>query len=68
MTAISQTTTPGAPAARGAGTLAMVRLGARELRSGLSGFYVFIACLALGVMVIAAVGALGDALIAGFER
>ena len=48
MTAISQTTTPGAPAARGAGTLAMVRLGARELRSGLSGFYVFIACLALG--------------------
>lgn len=52
----------------GAGLLTMMRIGARELRSGLSGFYVFIACLALGVMVIAAVGALGDALIAGFER
>lgn len=46
----------------------VLRIGAREMRSGLSGFYVFIACLALGVMVIAAVGALGDALIAGFER
>lgn len=46
----------------------MVRIGLRELRGGLSGFYVFIACLALGVMVIAAVGALGDALVAGFER
>lgn len=51
-----------------AGIPAMLRIGARELRSGLCGFYVFIGCLALGVMVIAAVGALGDALIAGFER
>ena len=40
----------------------------RELRSGLSGFYVFIACVALGVMVITAVGSLSDALRAGFER
>lgn len=55
-------------AAPRAGVLTMFRIGARELRSGLSGFYVFIACLALGVMVIAAVGALGDALIAGFEK
>ena len=38
------------------------RLAARELRSGLSGFYVFIACVALGVMVITGVGALSDAL------
>ena len=53
---------------RPAGWPAMVRIGLRELRGGLSGFYVFIACLALGVMVIAAVGALGDALVAGFER
>ncbi|MBL8882031.1 MAG: FtsX-like permease family protein [Hyphomicrobium sp.] len=53
---------------RAAGWPAMVRIGLRELRGGLSGFYVFIACLALGVMVIAAVGALGDALVAGFER
>jgi len=53
---------------RPAGWTAMIRIGLRELRGGLSGFYIFIACLALGVMVIAAVGALGDALVAGFER
>ncbi|MFZ4808980.1 MAG: ABC transporter permease [Hyphomicrobiaceae bacterium] len=40
----------------------------RELRGGLGGFYVFIACVALGVTVIAAVGALSDGLRAGFER
>ncbi|MEQ1716293.1 MAG: FtsX-like permease family protein, partial [Hyphomicrobium sp.] len=51
-----------------AGLFAMMRIGARELRGGFSGFHIFIACLALGVMVIAAVGALGDALTAGFER
>ena len=44
------------------------KLAARELRSGLSGFYVFIACVALGVMVITGVGALSDALKSGFER
>ncbi len=48
--------------------LALFRIGGRELRGGLKGFEVFIACLALGVMVIAAVGALGDALSAGFDR
>ncbi len=46
----------------------VLRIGMRELRSGLSGFKIFIACLALGVMVIAAVGALGDALRAGFLK
>jgi putative ABC transport system permease protein len=40
----------------------------RELRGGLAGFHVFIACIALGVAVIAGVGALADALRAGFER
>ncbi|NOT71945.1 MAG: FtsX-like permease family protein [Hyphomicrobium sp.] len=44
------------------------RLGTRELRGGLKGFGIFIACLALGVMVIAAVGALGDAMRAGFAK
>src|SRR5262245_26225381 len=43
-------------------TLAM-----RELRNGLRGFYVFIACVALGVAAITAVGALADALRASFE-
>ena len=40
----------------------------RELRSGLSGFRIFIACVALGVTVITGVGAVSDALRAGFER
>ncbi|MGE3712026.1 MAG: ABC transporter permease, partial [Hyphomicrobiaceae bacterium] len=44
-----------------------LRLALRELRSGLGGFYVFVACMALGVGVISAVGALGDALRAGLE-
>ena len=45
-----------------------LRLAARELRSGISGFQVFIACVALGVMVITAVGSLTDSLRLGFER
>ena len=40
----------------------------RELRSGFAGFRIFIACVALGVTVIAGVGAVSDALRAGFER
>lgn len=44
------------------------RMAMRELRSGISGFYIFIACVALGVMVITAVGALSDALRAGFDK
>ena len=46
----------------------VMRLALRELRSGLGGFYVFIACVALGVMVITTVGALSDALKTGFAR
>jgi putative ABC transport system permease protein len=46
----------------------MLAIAARELRSGLSGFRIFIACVALGVMVITGVGAVSDALRAGFER
>ena len=44
-----------------------LRFALREMRGGLRGFYVFIACVALGVMVITGVGALGDAMKAGFE-
>ena len=44
------------------------RIGLRGLRSGLKGFKIFIACIALGVAVIASVGALADALSAGFAR
>lgn len=52
----------------GASWRTIVAIGLRELRGGLGGFKIFIACLALGVMVIAAVGALADGLRAGFAR
>jgi putative ABC transport system permease protein len=45
----------------------VLTLALRELRNGLRGFYVFIACVALGVAAITAVGALADALRASFE-
>lgn len=38
----------------------------RELRAGVGGFGIFIACIALGVAVITGVGALTDALLSGF--
>ncbi len=40
----------------------------RELRGGLSGFYVFIACIALGVMAIAGVGSVSASLVEGLAR
>jgi len=45
-----------------------LRFAARELRGGLSGFYVFIACIALGVMAIAGVGSLAGSLADGLAR
>jgi putative ABC transport system permease protein len=41
------------------------RFARRELRSGLSGFRIFFACLVLGVTAIAGVGSLSDALLYG---
>ncbi|HWY16432.1 MAG TPA: FtsX-like permease family protein [Rhizomicrobium sp.] len=41
------------------------RLAQRELRSGLSGFRIFFACLVLGVAAIAGVDSIADALLAG---
>ena len=40
----------------------------RELRGGLRGFYVFIACIALGVMAIAGVGSVAASLSEGLTR
>ena len=45
-----------------------LRLALRELRGGFSGFAVFIACIALGVGAIAAVGSLTRALTASIEQ
>ncbi len=45
-----------------------LRLARRELRGGLAGFRIFIACLALGVAVIAGVGSLSAALDSGLRN
>ena len=45
-----------------------LRLALRELRGGLRGFYVFIACIALGVMAIAGVGSVASSLSDGLAR
>ncbi len=45
-----------------------LRLSLRELRGGLRGFYVFIACIALGVMAISGVGSFAKSLAAGLAR
>jgi putative ABC transport system permease protein len=44
------------------------KLSWRELRGGLLGFRLFVACLALGVATIAGIGSLGSAIVAGLER
>ncbi|MCE8544909.1 FtsX-like permease family protein [Ruegeria pomeroyi] len=44
------------------------RLARRELRGGLRGFRIFLACLALGVAAIAAVGSVRSAIEAGLAR
>ena len=50
-------------------TLALAwRLAGRELRGGLKGFRIFLACLALGVATIAGIGSIAEALIAGLAR
>ncbi|MEQ9332903.1 FtsX-like permease family protein [Thalassobaculum sp.] len=44
-----------------------LRLARRELRTGLKGFRIFLACLAIGVAAIAAVGSVSSAMMAGLE-
>jgi putative ABC transport system permease protein len=45
-----------------------LRLAFRELRGGLRGFYVFVGCIALGVMSIAGVGSFASSLTDGLAR
>src|SRR6516162_5731128 len=45
-----------------------VRLALRDLRGGLRGFYVFIACIALGVLAIAGVGSFTASIADGLAR
>jgi putative ABC transport system permease protein len=58
----------GIPSNNMSGAGLTLRLALRELRGGLRGFYVFIACIALGVMAIAAVGSLANSLSEGLAH
>jgi putative ABC transport system permease protein len=56
------------PIASGRTASLPLRYALRELRGGLRGFYVFIACIALGVMAIAGVGSVAASLGEGLTR
>src|SRR5215468_8466615 len=56
------------PAGGGRPASLSLRYALRELRGGLRGFYVFIACIALGVMAIAGVGSVAASLRDGLAR
>jgi len=56
------------PFTRPNGVALSLRYALRELRGGLRGFYVFIACIALGVMAIAGVGSVSASLSDGLAR
>lgn len=56
------------PVFRGRAASLALRYALRELRGGLRGFYVFIACIALGVMAIAGVGSVAASLGEGLAR
>lgn len=65
----SAVTVPGSGSAAHAPRLPLaIRLALRELRSGLSGFTIFVACIALGVAAIAGVASLAHALTLSLER
>lgn len=54
--------------AKSSATFIPLRFALREMRGGLRGFYVFIACIALGVMAIAGVGSVSSSLGDGLAR
>ena len=56
------------PRSAGAGLAVTLRLAARDLRGGLRGFYIFMICIALGVMAIAGVGSTAASLTDGIAR
>ena len=56
------------PVSGGRAASLALRYALRELRGGLQGFYVFIACIALGVMAIAGVGSVAASLGEGLAR
>jgi putative ABC transport system permease protein len=58
----------GRAVARAPGLPLALRLARRELRGGLRGFRIFLACLTLGVAAIAGVGSVSDAVLTGLQR
>jgi len=68
MTATETETIPPTTTAASVRTPLALRLAVRQMRSGFEGFIVFMACVALGVMVIAAIGGLANALVVGLEH
>jgi putative ABC transport system permease protein len=65
---IASETTASPPLSGGRKSSLALRYALRELRGGLRGFYVFIACIALGVMAIAGVGSVAASLADGLAR
>lgn len=68
MTATETETIPSTTTAASVRAPLALRLAVRQMRSGFEGFIVFMACVALGVMVIAAIGGLANALVVGLEH
>jgi putative ABC transport system permease protein len=69
MSAVSEPLSLASEPNRSGGMAALsLRYAFRELRGGLRGFYVFIACIALGVMAIAGVGSVAASLSDGLAR
>jgi putative ABC transport system permease protein len=61
MTSLTAATTAASP-------FIPLRFALRDLRGGMRGFAVFIACIALGVMAIAGVSSVAASLAAGLSR
>ncbi len=57
-----------AAASGSAGLVLALRFALRELRGGLSGFYVFLACIALGVAAISGVNAVALSITSGIQQ
>ena len=51
----------------GAPTRAWLRIARRELRGGLAGFWIYLACLALGAWAIASAGSITQTFAAGLD-
>lgn len=67
--AATASATPYAPPADRAARLKLaLRFALREMRGGLSGFYIFLACITLGVASIAAVNSVASMMTSGIER